>query len=166
MKNITIIFSLLALTVGFSSCDPDPIEVDLEVSDITFDVTGIDTDLQDFEGTVVITATVTNLGPDNYESGANQQGLILQESGNGTMLGWTTEASVNFGDLAVGETVTATYTRTWDISSPAEGEFPPYYKAYISFDPDIKIDGNESNDDENTSNDELIESGEQINNMF
>ena len=167
MKNLIKLLPILLLMLAFQSCDEDPAHiVDLAVYDIEFTADGIDPNMQDFAGTATITAKVTNIGPNNYVSGENQQGIILYESAYGNPTAYTEVANMPFQNLAAGATITVSYTRNWDISSPSEGEFAPYYRAIISKDPDIYIDGNDQNNDTNITNDELVENGHQINQMF
>lgn len=71
-----------------------------------------------------------------------------------------------FTSLASGATTTVHFQRAWDASSPAEGEFPPTYKLVISYDPDIFIDGNPKNDDCTQRNNQLVRSGQAINELF
>lgn len=165
MKKSKLLFPLLFVVFAtFISCDNDNPDVDLQAADLTFTATGIDPNLQDFEGTAVITGYVTNIGMDNYVSGANQQTINIDEVSLGGAR--TNVASLSFSNLNAGDTLVVSYSRNWNISSPAEGEFPPNYELYISLDPDIFIDGNKENDDTNQTNNQITESGQQINDLF
>ena len=160
MKNIIQTSAFLLGAVFFIGCDSeeDRPNVDLAVTDITFSITGIDQNAQDFEGTATITAVVTNIGSDPYVSNSNQQGVLLYEQTSGLATG-TIVADQEFGNLGVGESIYVSYSRTWNQST----EFPPDYKAVITFDPDLYLDGNLSNDDDVSSNNERTESSEELN---
>ena len=112
-----------------------------------------------FRGQVRITGVIKNRGLADYESQPNQQAMYLYE--NGTLV--KTQA---FQNLASGASAQISYERTWNASSPAEGEFPPTYRLLISYDPDIRIDDNPKNDDCVTSNNQLERSGTGINDLF
>ncbi|MBU0485996.1 MAG: hypothetical protein KKB30_15945 [Proteobacteria bacterium] len=117
-----------------------------------------------FAGTVEIMGTVKNVGTASYESGANQQMAQLYEAplgGAGRLV-----ASQSFQNLTAGQTVTVSYTRQWNASSPSEGEFPPNYKLLVVYDPDISMDGNAKNDDCNGVNNQKERSGADINALF
>ncbi len=134
---------------------PDP-----AVESIEFAITRRDTA---FRGRVRIRANVTNLGG-AYRSSAGQQSIVLEEvplGGRGRVV-----AQQPFVNLDAGEEITVTWYRDWNASSPAEGEFPPTYRAYLSYDPDISIDGNDANDDCGRSNNVLERSGTGINDLF
>ena len=112
-----------------------------------------------YRGTVVITGVVRNLGSQAYITGAGQQAVYLYEDRR-------LVATRPFANLASGAAVSIAYARSWDASSPAEGEFPPTYKAVIGYDPDIYIDGNPQNDDCSQLNNQLSRSGSAINALF
>lgn len=168
LKFLSLIFFSLALF----SCDPEEVtpqeqnpNIDLMAESITFSV-DIDPNNQ-FSGTATITGKIKNIG-DKYMSNPNQQAIYLYERSLGTLttqLG-TLVAQQNFQNLEINETAEVTFSRTWNSSSPAEGEFPPEYILIISFDPDLYIDGNVNNDDTNHNNDELLVSGSAINDLF
>ncbi len=162
---------LIATTTLFVSCDPndesptvDEIPaIDLAAEAITF---SIDKDTQ-FRGTATITGTIKNIG-DHFSSGTGQQTIYLYERSLGTP---TTQrgnlvATKTFTELASDETIEISYSRPWNSSSPAEGEFAPEYILDISYDPDLLIDGNNNNDDRNYNNNSVMESGIEINNLF
>ncbi len=162
---------LIATTTLFVSCDPNdesPIvdevpSIDLAAESITFT---IDKDT-DFVGTATITGTIKNVG-DYFSSGTGQQTIYLFERSLGTP---TTQrgnlvATRSFTELASNGTLEISYSRQWNSSSPAEGEFAPEYILDISYDPDIFIDDNKNNDDTNHDNNNIMESGMEINNLF
>lgn len=159
-----IILSLIAL-----SCDTDetssgpPPTIDLEATSIDFAIDNV----VNFVADATITGTITNI-EDDFVSGSGQQAILLYERSLGTPPGnpGNEVARVNFTTLGAGETLTISYTRTWNASSPAEGEFPPDYRIVISYDPDLLIDGNEDNDDDNFANNELTRNGLGINQLF
>ena len=106
-------------------------------------------------GTVRIEGVVENKGGSTFDSGPDQQSVQLYD-------GSTLLAQEDFEDLAVGATVTVTYTVEWNTSS----EFPPTYTVLVALDPDIFIDGNPNNDDCPTSDNVLQRSGSDINDLF
>ncbi len=54
------------------------------------------------------------------------------------------------------------FERPWNMSPPAEGEFPPSYVLEIGYNPDIRIDGNPNNDDCRLGSNRLERSGAQM----
>ena len=161
---------LSAATVAllFTSCDNDDDEsvitgtIDLEATSITFSIEKE----TEFTGTATITGTITNIGTANYESEDGKQSLLLYEKQLGTSGSGTLVNQINFTNLAAGASTQITYTRDWNSSSSAEGEFAPDYILTISYDPDILLDGNNNNDDNNLSNNSIEESGYAINDLF
>ncbi|HEX9625876.1 MAG TPA: hypothetical protein VGA00_02935 [Acidiferrobacterales bacterium] len=111
-----------------------------------------------FAGSVEIVGVVKNVGA-AYESRPNQQMMHLYEDSR--LVKYQA-----FHNLAPGQEVTIRYSRTWNSSSPAEGEFPPTYKLVIVYDPDITLDGNPKNDDCAGSNNMRTRSGTGINALF
>ncbi len=168
MKTLKFI-PMIILAIAALSCDDDdtisepPPTIDLEATSIDFSLANQD----DFVADATILGTITNT-QDDFVSGSGQQAILLYERSLGTPTGnpGVEVARVNFTTLGAGETLTISYTRTWNASSPAEGEFPPDYRILISYDPDLLIDGNDDNDDDNVSNDELTRSGQGINQLF
>ena len=61
--------------------------------------------------------------------------------------GGTIVAQKPITNLAPGASLTLSWERDWNSSSPSEGEFPNSYRLLISYDPDIYMDGNDNNDD-------------------
>lgn len=115
--------------------------------------------IDQFKGMVKVTATVKNVGLQPYESRARQQALHLYQDGH-------LVATKPFVNLNVGQAVSVSFVRRWSISSPAEGEFPPTYKAEIGYDPDILQDANPRNDDCNPKNNSVSRSGSEIAQLF
>ncbi|MHA7058627.1 hypothetical protein ACWGOQ_0015490 [Aquimarina sp. M1] len=168
MKTLKIL-SVVLLTALFISCDSDDDAaalgtIDLEASSITFSI--VRDGSSDFTGTATITGTVTNTGESDFNSSTGQQAILLYQRNLGAPAPGDLVGTVNFTDLAVGETLTVSYMRPWNSSSPAEGEFPPDYRIVLSYDPDIFIDGNDHNNDEDLSNNDLTVSGSGINDIF
>lgn len=131
-------------------------KIDLTASDINFSVFKCK---DKFNAYVKVEGVVKNTGGKPYTTGANQQTALLYEDNGGRM---QLVASQPFANLAPGAEVKLSFTRAWNISSPAEGEFPPKYVLVIGFDPDIYIDGNDNNDDSNNSNNRLTKSSAEV----
>ncbi|MCM1983705.1 hypothetical protein [Lyngbya confervoides] len=112
-----------------------------------------------FRGRVRITGVIKNVGSLAYLSQPSQQGLLLYE--NNRLV-----KTSSFQNLAPGATAQISYERDWNSSSPAEGEFPPTYKLLITYDPDIRLDGNPNNDDCRSSNNQAVRSGQGINELL
>jgi hypothetical protein len=104
-------------------------------------------------GRVRITGVVKNIGG-AYESKPGHQDIRLFDASTGVEL-----AKKDFANLAPGQEVTVTFERSWNSSSPSEGEFPPTYKLVILYDPD-------GTKDCNGNNNEITRSGADINAMF
>ncbi|MGB1241007.1 MAG: hypothetical protein ACPG49_00700 [Chitinophagales bacterium] len=100
---------------------------------------------------VKITAIVKNIGGADYISGRNQQGMQLY-------VGSTLVKNMPFTNLAKGQTKTITYYMTFSIAN----EFPPMIKFYISYDPDIAMDGNTKNDECTYSNNQSSRDSREI----
>jgi hypothetical protein len=107
---------------------------------------------------VRITGVVANLGRLAYESGPDQQNILLYENRRHVQ-------TVRFQNLGPGEEVRIQYERDWDVSSPAEGEFPPTYHVFIDYDADIYLDSNPANDDEEMNNNRRQREGNAINDL-
>jgi hypothetical protein len=117
-----------------------------------------------FGGVVRVVGKVKNVGNATFESGRGQQiAQLLEIVPGGTP---RVVASAPFERLAPGAEVPLVFSRAWNASSPAEGEFPPTYRLVLSYDPDIAIDGNTKNDDCRTDNNRLERSGTAINALF
>ena len=117
-------------------------------------------------GTAHITAVVKNVGDVPYTTSPTQQNIQIFELVLGRAAAGPAKKVCTFGNLTVGQEVRCQYDRPWDSSSPAEGEFPPDYKAMIVYDPDIRLDGNPKNDDISSKNNSLQKSGSAINDRF
>lgn len=139
--------------------------IDPAAFDVSFAVVRRDTQ---FRGRVRITGTVKNIGTAAFtcNPGTQQASAHLYELPPGATSGGTLRAHTDFSSLAVNGTVTVTYERDWDSSSPSEGEFPPSYKLMIVYDPDIRLDGNPANDDCHMNNNDKSRSGTEINALF
>ncbi|WP_378178122.1 hypothetical protein [Aquimarina sp. SS2-1] len=168
MKTFKIL-SVLFLSAFFIACDSDddttPLgTIDLEATSITFSI--VKDEGSDFTGTATITGTVTNIGTADFNSSTGQQSIRLYQRNLGAPAPGDLVSTLNFTNLAAGETLTISHMRSWNSSSPAEGEFPPDYRIVLDYDPDIFIDGNERNDDENLTNNDITVSGSGINELF
>ena len=117
-----------------------------------------------FRGRVEIKAVVKNLGKAAYESAPNQQSVQLYEKPQGGPARMVSSRSLT--RLAPGAMVGTAYTRNWYSASPSEGEFPPSYIGIITYDPDIRMDGNPRNDDCRDDNNRLERSGTAINDLL
>jgi len=112
-------------------------------------------------GKVSLIATVENVGKGEYRSRSNQQTVDLYETVPGRAP--RRVAGREFATLAPGQRFDLVWTRAWDASSPAEGEFPPSFEARLAYDPDIRIDGNPANDECTTKNNAARLNGKSIN---
>ncbi|MFT3827088.1 MAG: hypothetical protein QM731_24395 [Chitinophagaceae bacterium] len=130
--------------------------IDLTASRINFTVTCSDK----FNGVVKVEGFVKNTGGLAYTTNPGQQSALLYEDNGGKL---QLVASQPFSNVAPGAEVKVAYTRKWNVSSPAEGEFPPKYVLVIAFDPDIYIDGNDNNDDSNNTNNRFTKSASEVN---
>lgn len=117
-----------------------------------------------FQGRVRITGVVRNQGTATYQSGVNQQIAYLYEQNPGAQPRLVAQRA--FQNLTPGQEVTVVFERTWNSSSPSEGEFPPSYIVDIGYDPDIRLDGNLNNDDCRLGNNRLERHGTEINALF
>lgn len=110
-------------------------------------------------GRVEIAGIVKNVGGAPYVTRAGQQGIQLWE-------GSRMVRNLDFRNLTPGQSKTVRYRRNWNSASPSEGEFPPTYKLWIIYDPDITKDGNRRNDDCRGSNNRIQRSGQGINTLL
>ncbi|WP_299443354.1 hypothetical protein [uncultured Aquimarina sp.] len=166
MKTLKIL-SILCFTVLFVTCDSDDdsapiVTADLEATSITFSIIK-DTDLA---GTATIKGIITNIGDADFNSSIGQQTINLYQRNLGASAPGDLVETINFVNIAAGDSLAIRYTRPWNASSPAEGEFPPEYRIVLDYDPDIFIDGNDNNDDVDLTNNELTVSGSGINDLF
>ncbi len=127
---------------------PQPSCPDLKAMPIEFTVLSRPTA---YTARVRVTATIKNIGGADYISGSNQQGIQLY-------IGSRIVRNVPFSNLAKGQTRTVTYDMTFSTSD----EFPPTIKLYISYDPDIAIDGNPKNDECTYSNNQSSRDSREI----
>lgn len=111
-------------------------------------------------GDVRIDGVVENKGGGTFDSSAGKQSVQLLE---GSGINFTVVATQDFEDLAPGETVTVSFTK---VGWSTVNEFPPDYRVFIVYDPDISMDGNDNNDDCATSDNTLERSGSEINDLF
>ncbi|MEZ5009255.1 MAG: hypothetical protein R2753_14025 [Chitinophagales bacterium] len=160
----TMIFTLLGVII-LASCNEDDVIVvdpnaDLEVVDMVFTSDDLDPDNQVFSGTVKITGIVVNTGTTDFVSGTNQQAIVLDEV---PIAGSPVEkVRLPFARLNAGDTLRISYDRAWSLSN----EFPPSFKVSLTYDPDIFIDGNENNDDNDLTNNSITKTGYDIHNSF
>ncbi|HEY8075254.1 MAG TPA: hypothetical protein VIF62_14115 [Labilithrix sp.] len=113
-----------------------------------------------FSGQVRITGTVRNVGGAAYVSGPNQQLALLYEvpiGGRPVLV-----AQRAFQNLAPGEAVQVSFTRAWSAAI----EFPPTYRLIVTYDPDIRLDGNPKNDDCNGGDNVRDRAGSEISALF
>ena len=167
MKTLKLVGLASIAIIAISCEDDDPIrvlDIDLQATAINFSIEK-DPD-SDFTGTATITGIITNIGTENFVSSSNQQRILLYERELGVSASEILIGEINFTTLNAGEELSVSYTRNWDASSPGEGEFPPNYILQINYDPDITIDSNQYNDDKNSANNSLVESGSVINDLF
>lgn len=141
-----------ALSCLDSSCEAESGCVNPRAREIRFELVER-TDA--FSGRVRITAIFENAGSEDFVSSAGQQRVELYEGG-------TLVASRRFKRLAAGATISLSYERSWWTST----EFPPSFRARISYDPDIYIDGNDRNDDCESGDNEVERSGYEVNEIF
>lgn len=91
------------------------------------------------DGSIRVMVEVMNLSSADYISAPGQQVLVV-EGQNGARSGQVPFVNLNRGDVIL-----------WsDTFQPFE--FPARYSAYLSFDPDLLIDGNLRNDDCRSTN--------------
>lgn len=160
MKTLQLLLLTLLCIISFS-CDKDdetPIVIDLEATTIDYELLNTTTPTT---GEVRLTARVTNIGNTDFNSGSGQQSIQLLRR----PLGSTTETLLeenNFTEINHGDQITIVVVINWDIAI----EFQPEFILNISYDPDIAIDGNENNDDSNSSNNRFVLSGSDINSLF
>jgi len=116
-----------------------------------------------FAGEVRIIGRMRNVGGPFVSHPGEQRLLLYEQSAGGHA---TLVARVEFQNLDPGETLEVTYVRSWDTTSFDLLEFPPKYMLQILYDPDIKEDGLEQNDDCVHDNNLLGRSGSDINELF
>lgn len=131
---------------------------DLAVVDIKFSIVQR---YSTFRGKVRISGVVKNIGKADYISRPGSQMIVLDAGDAAHPL-----KTVPFTNLKMGQSITISYETDWDSASPNEGEFPPTFRVYLSFDPDISMDSLKTNDDCNPSNNHMSKSGVDINKML
>lgn len=166
MKNTIYFLAIAALFFGFTACEDDEpiLNIDPIAADITFEVAGFDRLAQDFVGTVEVTGYFMNIGTSDFRGGANAQRLVLEEAYPGGE--WDQVAVRWFTDFNTEDTITISYNRVWDLSSPAEGEFAPDYRIRVVYEDFVLQNDTETNKDINLANNELVESGWQVPEMI
>lgn len=108
-------------------------------------------------GTILIKGVVDNIGLADFASMAGSQAVQLWEDGN-------LVASEPFVNLAVDESITVEYQRSWSIDG---AEFQPTrYQLIVTYDPDIYDDGILTNDDCRQGNNSLLRGTSGINSLF
>lgn len=108
-----------------------------------------------FDGDILITGTVKNIGTAPFRSRPHQQEIQL----------WADKRLVarrKFTALAVGASVQVSFRTAWRTTN----EFPPCYRVVIAYDPDIYLDGNRQNDDANQRNNQKELKGHRIHEIF
>jgi len=164
--SIGYLILLLAIIVSISCNDdeiaiPDPPFIDLEATSIEFNVENV---TPNFTADAIITATITNIG-EAFSTNENQIIIELLERPLGAAVGTVVDFARPIAIAPNGQ-LTLSFTRPWNASSPAEGEFPPEYILDIAYDPDFGIDANLNNDDFNFDNNRIIVSGAEINELI
>jgi hypothetical protein len=123
-----------------------------------------------FRGRIRITGIVKNVGGKAFIAGPNQAKAYLYQLPAGVpcanATGGTIVAQRAITNLAAGATLSLSWERDWNSSSPSEGEFPPCYRLLIIYDPDIYMDASKDNDDCNQNNNKKERSGTEINDML
>jgi hypothetical protein len=102
-----------------------------------------------------VVGTIRNVGAGAWSSGRGQQVASLKRTG-------ATLASRDFTRLSPGDG----FTLTGRMSVHAAEEFPPNLELSISYDPDIRIDGNPANDDCRMGNNSRRLSGSELMNRL
>jgi hypothetical protein len=148
-------------TVGAPPVGPDPAAVAIH-----FGIVSRSDRWPNTQGIVEIVGVVKNVGQAPYRSNAGQQEALLYELQGAGDRNPKLVARKAFQNLAPGQEVRVGFRRSWNSSSPAEGEFPPLYRLVIGYDPDIRLDGNAANDDVNVHNNVKTREGSDINRMF
>ena len=156
VKLSLLVITLSVFAMSGLTCPQDCVESDPNLAVVRIDFTLVSQDTAT-RGTVRIDGVIENKGGSTFDSGAGQQSVQLYEGANITPV-----AQEDFEDLAVGGTVTVSYTLDWNTSS----EFPPTYRLLIALDPDIFIDDNPNNDDCPTSDNAMQRDGNEINSLF
>ena len=125
---------------------PDPAAVELRVANVRTR-RGTSGTVYEFD----VVGTVRNVGAGTWSSGRGQQIASLARNG-------TTVSSRDFVSLSPG----ASFSLSHRMSIHAAEEFPPEMSLRISYDPDIRIDGNTANDDCRTGNNQRRLTGQEL----
>tara|TARA_Y100000815_G_C13336876_1_gene498194 strand:+ start:1097 stop:1585 length:489 start_codon:yes stop_codon:yes gene_type:complete len=160
-KMKTILLSMCYLAIACNSDDDTTTTsiVDLKADDITYEMVS---QTSATTGEVRIRGHIKNIGNANFNSSLGQQVAYLIERPLGTT-NETTMATANLPTVInVDGEITFSYTRNWDTTI----EFQNDIILRISYDPDIFIDGNLTNDDANMNNNTLVLQGNAINSLF
>lgn len=136
---------------------PDPAVVDFTISDVSSHIVA-GWPRYDFR----LTATVRNVGLAAYASGHNQQSVVITRKPIGGAP--VSIGSGNFPNLAAGaeRTVTSSVQTNWSLGA----EFPPNFDVRITYDPDIRLDGNPHNDECSSRNNVMKLNGTQVLNLL
>jgi hypothetical protein len=123
-----------------------------------------------FRGRIRITGIVKNIGGKAFVAGANQAKAYLYQLPAGVPCANATNGTIvaqkAITNLPAGATLSLSWERDWNSSSPSEGEFPHCYRLLITYDPDIYMDASKDNDDCNQNNNKKDRSGTEINDML
>jgi hypothetical protein len=126
--------------------------IDLRAMSITYSLVRR---IDDHKAIVRVTGTIKNVGTEKFVSNEKQQGVSLSEIQSSTFpnpVGPTTvKVDRLFSTLDPGATFQISYDMEWSKSN----EFPPVHRLNITFDPDIRMDGNTKNDDAIFANNKL-----------
>ena len=139
-------------TVKYSGSCPDPMLDGIEVRYVTLDPA---TNTYAFR----LVGVVRNAGRANFATAAGQQVVDLYQLPRGgsarRLQSWA------FGSIPAGGSASesAYDVLRWRLSD----EFPPSFRFSITYEPDIRTDGNKSNDDCQMGNNSTTITGEQIN---
>ncbi len=126
--------------------------IDLKAMSITFTLIRR---IDDNKAIIKVIGTIKNVGTQNYVSRENQQGVNISEVQSSTFPNAVGPTKVKvdrlFSTIPAGGTYQISYEMEWNKSN----EFPPIFVLNITFDPDIRADGNTSNDDAVFTNNKL-----------
>lgn len=126
--------------------------IDLKAMSITFTLIRR---IDDNKAIIKVIGTIKNVGTQKYISNENQQGVNLSEVQSSTFPNAVGPTKVKvdrlFSTIPAGGIFQISYEMEWNKSN----EFPPIFVLNITFDPDIRADGNTSNDDAVYANNKL-----------
>ncbi len=148
--------TLIVIALFCISCDGDDStsnpNVDMTLIDARVEAFGFDLENQDFLGDLRVSCTLKNIGTDQFDSGDLQQ--IVQLWVGNEMVSYT-----SFNNVAPGAEVENIISYLVQDVYEYGSEFNPQIRMVISYDPDIGLDDNQYNDDEDLTNNELIVTG-------